>query len=144
MTEPIKLPSAMQPPSNVPYLVAVVVMTLLMIVGILVISIMRPDKDNSIQITMIVGFTTTTTGAILAFMKSQETHLSVNSRLDGFIKQSSQIAHHEGHDEGVAAEQARVPVAAPTLTPVVATVEVATREGAVLKAGPVPLKHPKP
>lgn len=121
-------------------------MTLLMIVGILVISIMRPDKDNSILITLIVGFTTTTTGTILAFMKSQETHLSVNSRLDGIIKQSAQIAHHEGHDEGVAAEQARVPVAAPTptLTPLAATLEVATKEGAVLKAGPVPLKHPKP
>lgn len=100
--------TAMRASSNVPYLIAVVVMAVFAIAAISVISIIRPERDNSAMYVLILGFGTSTTAAILAFMKSQETHLSVNSRLDDFIRNADRSARAEGELAGraVGREQA--------------------------------------
>src|SRR5678816_4493850 len=38
--------------------------------------------------------------SLLAFMKAQETHLSVNSRLDAFMRNAEMVAHVQGMAEG--------------------------------------------
>jgi len=88
-------------PNNIPYIVAVVTMMLIGVVAIVVLVVMRPDnKDNLLIIGLIVGFLAPTTLSLLAFMKSQETHLSVNSRLDAFMKNARMAAHAQGVTEG--------------------------------------------
>jgi hypothetical protein len=79
-----------------PYIVAVVIMSLFGVVGILVLTIMRPTQDNTTLIALIVGFLTPTTVSLLALMKAQETHLSVNSRLDQFVASEKDASHAEG------------------------------------------------
>lgn len=88
------------PPNNMPYVVAVVLMMFFGVTAISVISVLRPEKDNTLLITSIVGFLTPTTLSLLAFMKAQETHLSVNSRLDAFMSNAKMAAHAQGLDEG--------------------------------------------
>lgn len=86
----------MAAPNNVPYLVAVVVMLGIAIAAITAIAILRPEKDNATLYALILGSTGPTTLALLAFMKSQETHLSVNSRLEQFIQSTDRSARAEG------------------------------------------------
>lgn len=86
--------------SNVPYLIAVVVMVIVALAAVVVIAIVRPNQDNSALYVLITGFDTTTTAAILAFMKAQETHLSVNSRLEEFIRNADRSARAEGELAG--------------------------------------------
>ncbi len=88
------------PPNNIPYIVAVVLMMFLGVSAVSAIAILRPDKDNTTLITTIVGFIAPTTLSLLAFMKAQETHLSVNSRLDAFIGNARLASHAQGLDEG--------------------------------------------
>jgi hypothetical protein len=73
-------------------------MALLGVVGVLVVTLLRPDKDNSALITSLLGFLAPTTMALLAFMKAQETHLAVNSRLDALIVQAEAIGFTKGTD----------------------------------------------
>lgn len=93
--------------SNVPYILAVVIMMTLAITGSVSLLIFRPEQDNSSTIGLIFGFLSTTTLSLLAFMKSQETHLSVNSRLDQFIESAKKIARAEGSIEGRLASEKR-------------------------------------
>ncbi len=90
-------------PNNTPYVIATVIMASVCVLALVFINYTRPDKDNSTLNTMIIGFTTTTTWALLAFLKAQETHLSVNSRLDQFIKNADRAARSEGELVGRAA-----------------------------------------
>lgn len=85
---------------NTPYIGAVVIMFLIGVVATTSIVIARPESDNSILIATILGLVASTTASILAFLKSQETHLSVNSRLDGFIANAEKASHAEGVIEG--------------------------------------------
>lgn len=85
--------------SNMPYVVAVLVMSLLGVGAIIGITLMRPDKDNTTVIASLVGFLAPTTMALLAFMKSQETHKAVNGRMDKFIKAAVAFAYTQGADE---------------------------------------------
>lgn len=87
-------------PNNVPYLAVVALMAILAVFFVLGISYLRPTTDNSQLIATILGFVTTTTAAVLAFMKAQETHLSVNSRLDAFMANAKLAARAEGITEG--------------------------------------------
>lgn len=89
-----------KPKGMMSYIVATVIMSFLTIVAIITVLYLRPGEDNTILIGVIIGFNTTTTGSLLAFMKSQETHLSVNSRLDAFIEQSGKVQRAEGKVEG--------------------------------------------
>jgi len=98
-----------------PYLLAIVFMAFLGTVAILVLTKLRPNQDNSVLITAVIGFLGTMTGTILTFMKAQETHLSVNSRLDAFMASAKQVGHLEGKEEGrklAIAERQMVPMEA--------------------------------
>jgi hypothetical protein len=86
-------------PDNRSYIVAVLIMSLLGIGAIICITVLRPEKDNTNLISSTIGFLAPTTMALLAFMKSQETHKAVNSRLDAFIKAASDLAHAQGIDD---------------------------------------------
>lgn len=85
---------------NLAYVVAVVVMMLIGVAAVTAVTIFRPGADNAGAIATIVGFIAPTTLSLLAFMKSQETHLSVNSRLDGMLAEARASARAEGREEG--------------------------------------------
>jgi hypothetical protein len=87
-------------PTNQPYLIAIVLMILVGIAGVAAIVALRPDADILVVGAMVFGFITPTTLSLLSFMKAQETHLSVNSRLDGFIRNAEAAARGEGREEG--------------------------------------------
>lgn len=91
--------SPQKPASNVPYIVAVITIATLVMFAIVLISIFRKE-DNTILIATIIGFATPTTLSLLSFMKAQETHLSVNSRLDSFITAAEVAAKSSGLIEG--------------------------------------------
>lgn len=89
------------PANNIPYVVAVAFMMMIGVVAVVLVTVLRPDnKDNTLVIATIVGFLTPTTLSLLAFMKAQETHLSVNSRLDAFMSSAKAAAHAQGVTEG--------------------------------------------
>jgi len=90
------------PPNNTPYIIAVVAMSFASVMAVSLVSIFRAG-DNTAIITAIVGLTAPTIFSLLAFMKAQETHLSVNSRLDAFMKNARYAAHAQGVEEGRAA-----------------------------------------
>jgi hypothetical protein len=71
-------------------------MTLIGVIGVLVVTLLRPEKDNMILVGAILAFVGPMTTGILSFMKSQETNLSVNSRMEEMIEQAKSIGFHEG------------------------------------------------
>lgn len=92
---------------STPYLAAVLVMLVVGIMGVVTIVSIRPDFDILVVAGVIFAFLTPTTTSILALLKTQETneqaietHLSVNSRLDAFIKQAELVARAAGVVEG--------------------------------------------
>ncbi len=87
-------------PNNVPYLLAIVAMAVVGVTAVVLVSVLRPAQDNSSIITTILGLLAPTTLSLLAFMKAQETHLSVNSRLDAFMREAKYAAHAKGLMEG--------------------------------------------
>jgi hypothetical protein len=98
--EDMPLPTSQKPASQLPYLAAVLFMTLLGVVAILVLTALKPATDNTLLIATVIGFLTPTTLSLMAFMKSQETHLMVNSRLAEFMASAKRISHYEGKEEG--------------------------------------------
>jgi len=72
------------PPNNIPYLIAVVAMSALGVISVVTVLILRPQADNAALFAAIAGFIAPTTMALLAFMKTQETHVLVNGRMDEF------------------------------------------------------------
>ncbi len=89
------------PASNFQYIVAVVVMMMMGVISTTVLVVMRPDnKENLLVIGLIIGFLAPTTLSLLALMKSQETHLSVNSRLDAFMSNAKSAAYAKGVTDG--------------------------------------------
>ena len=92
-------PSIVPAPNNLPYIVAVVLMMALGVCGVIAVILIHPMDDMTI-ITTILGFLAPTTLSLLAFMKSQETHLSVNSRLDAFMRNAELAARVQGVIEG--------------------------------------------
>ncbi len=61
--------------------------------------------DNAALYALIFGSIGPTTLSLLAYMKSQETHLSVNSRLEQFISSNGRAQRAEGELAGRAAGQ---------------------------------------
>jgi hypothetical protein len=97
-----KSPSA-RPPDNKPYIYAITVMMALGVAGAVAVSIGRPAMDNTLLIGSIFGFLAPTTLSLMAFMKAQETHLSVNSRMEEFIKEfkaNATVAEDAARAEG--------------------------------------------
>lgn len=102
---PIANPTSWGPKST--YLVAIVVMSCLGVTATLSVFYLRPDKDNATLLASIGGFILPTTMALLAFMKAQETHTIVNSRMDELKEElrrraviDIEAAHTEGRTEG--------------------------------------------
>lgn len=94
--------------SNVPYVIAVVVMALLGVVFALGVTLIRPDKDNTQLITTIIGFLAVITTGILTFLKSDSTHTMVNSQLSQWKADFANLMRAQGAEEAVTKEQARV------------------------------------
>jgi len=92
--------SVVPPPNNTQYVYAVLLMAILGVVSITALTIMRPGQDNTAVIATIIGFLAPTTLSLLAFMKAQETHLSVNSRLDQFIRNAELASRMQGVIDG--------------------------------------------
>lgn len=115
-TDP-SVPAIKQVASNIPYLIAAVVMILISTIAVLVVVLFRPDKDNTAILTIIGGFTLSAIPSVLGMMKAQETHLSVNSQMEAFkaelvemAKVKGELANREGMLQGTLDEQARVAV----------------------------------
>lgn len=89
-----------RPPNNIPYVIAVVVMMTLGVIGVVAVTFARPTQDNTVLVGLILGFLAPTTLSLLAFMKSQETHLSVNSRLEAFMQAAEEAARAQGVEDG--------------------------------------------
>lgn len=87
---------------NRSYLFAVLFMTFIAIAGAAGILYLRPESDLVIVLATVFGFTAPTTLSLLAYLKSQETHLSVNSRLDEFIRNAASSARDQGVRQGMA------------------------------------------
>jgi len=115
ITQQIK--NAMPQPNNTPYLIAVVIMILLGVAGVAVISALRPWDDVLVVGAMVFGFITPTTLSLLSFMKAQETHLSVNSRLEEFMRNAAEAAHGVGVEEGRVKANARTDALAAKVNP---------------------------
>ena len=84
---------------NLKYVVAVVAMAFMGVAAAVIITLNRPDEDNMLLVLGVFAFLSPTIVAVLTFMKSHETlkkaeqtHLSVNSRLDEFKKAIEDIA----------------------------------------------------
>ena len=92
--------AAPKEPSNWPYLIAVILMALFGTIAVLILTALRPTQDNSMLITTVIGFLSTTTGVILTFMKAADTHDSVNGQLKQFLSTARQVAHFEGQAQG--------------------------------------------
>lgn len=102
----IKTQGVKKDPST-PYLTAVITALVVGIAGVVLIVTLRPDFDILVVAGIVFAFLTPTTTSLLALLKTQETneqaketHLSVNSRLDAFIKQAEQAARAEGVMQG--------------------------------------------
>ena len=83
------------PESNTPYLVSVVLMSMLGVAGVIAVLVLRPHEDNAALYTAIGGFVGPTTMALLAFLKTKETHVLVNGRMEEFKKLLSRSAAQE-------------------------------------------------
>lgn len=73
----------------------------------LVIIMLRPMTDALLVVGGVSGTLAPTTLALLAFMKSQEVHLSVNSRLDAFMLEHGRSEHAAGVEEGKSGQGAK-------------------------------------
>jgi len=80
---------------------AVLVLSALAIIAILVIFTVRPDKDNTALIALVLGFLVPpATGFLAAAIR--EIHTSVNGRLTQLLLLTQRSAHAEGHLAGTA------------------------------------------
>ncbi len=88
--------SQVSPPTNIiKYIVSAIVVLLLGLLAIFGVFLVRPDKDNSAIITIIIGVITPTSVTILAFLKSSDTHLTVNSLFDKVMEAAKALARQE-------------------------------------------------
>ena len=91
-----------------PYIWAAIIFMLLGGVFILGILFIRPNVDPLILITTVFGMAGTMFTGVAVFIKSQETHSSINGRLAEWKKDFYELARLQGVREGASEEQARV------------------------------------
>ncbi len=97
------------PPASVmPYVASTLLLFLVGVILIGTILWLRPALDPLVIIASVMGFVVSISAAIAAFIKSQETHLSVNSQLTAWKKEFYRMAHAEGMLLGSTDEQLRV------------------------------------
>jgi len=77
------------------YVWAVIGLSVVAVIAILIIFLIRPDKDNSSLITVVLGFLVP---VIMAFLAAsvQQVHLAVNSRLSQLVALTAKASHAEG------------------------------------------------
>jgi hypothetical protein len=90
------------------YIWAFVVITLLSFALIILTLLVRPNYDPVDVIIQISKMMVPTMAGVAAYLKSEETHIMINSRLDEFIKNSNLVARAEGAAQGVLGEQKRI------------------------------------
>lgn len=97
--------------TKLPYVIVIAIMAIIGLLVIMVITWLRPTHDNSILIGLVLGFVTTTTVAIFAFLKSQETHLMFNSRMSEMMENVKEVARLKGEKSGRDEAESKVIVA---------------------------------
>lgn len=85
--------------SSVRYVYIIIGLSVMGVIAIIFIATFRPDSDNTIALTSIVGFLTPTIGTILALM-IKDIHKDINSRMTQLIETTEKAAHAEGKLEG--------------------------------------------
>jgi len=116
-----------KPANNTPYVLAVVVMFVIAVATVLGVLKIRPTTDPLVVIGAIFAAFSPTTAGILAFIKSQETHVAVNSRMDAWMEATKAEAHRAGQDDAIAAARG-VPPGPAAVTPVPTVVESPKQE----------------
>lgn len=87
--------------------VAIVAVLLIGVVGVVLVTVLRPDLDPLAISAVIFGFLTPTTLSLMSYLKAQETHLAVNSRLDDLIDNAKKAAEAVGKEAGRKESEAR-------------------------------------
>jgi hypothetical protein len=116
LLSPTPLPAPVPPRSNPwPYIVALVIVSLIGALSIVTITLVRPHEDNTAIYTQIVGMLLPTSAAILALIRVGQTqeavkdvHISLNSRLSALLEKTELASRAAGKVEGraeVKAEQ---------------------------------------
>lgn len=91
-----------------PYIWASVIIVLIAAVFFLTLLYLRPQIDAVELLGNVAATVLPTIASVLAYLKAQETHLSVNSRLTDFINEHGASKMNEGIIQGTADEQVRV------------------------------------
>lgn len=98
------------------YVAVVVGMAALAVLGIVALEVLRPAADNNPIIIQLIGFTTTTTGILVALLKGgenstaiQDVHFSLNSRLTELLARTAEAKRAEGVVAGQGAAQGEPP-----------------------------------
>jgi len=100
-------PSSQPPTSTVPYVLSVVILVVSGLVFSAIVIWLRPQYDPLVILGGVMGVMAPTIAAVLAYLKAQETHLKVNSRLDAFMAEHGKSERAIGVREGAAEEQNR-------------------------------------
>jgi hypothetical protein len=96
------------PPNFTPwYLISLVIIILLVVIGILGLTLIRPTMDNTQLISTLVGIALLAIPALLGFVKSAENgvaiqnyHVAVNSKMDELIATAKQLSQMQGIEAG--------------------------------------------
>lgn len=91
-----------------PYILAVVILVLIGALLVGAVLFMRPNLDPLLLIVSVFGILGTIFTGIAAFMKSDETHRTVNSQLSAWKEEFSAMKRAEGIIAGTETEQKRV------------------------------------
>jgi hypothetical protein len=127
--------------STMPYIIAIVMLVLIGTIFIGGVLYLRPALDPLILITAVFGFLVPTFAGVAAFMKSQETHLTVNSQLTAWKAEFKALSHAEGVIAGVTGEQERIAEQKRVLA---LTAVVSVPAGTTIEPVPVTVISPSP
>lgn len=95
-----KRKSVVEPSSSAPFIWSIVVMATIVISGVVFLQTSHPEIDNTATMVQIFGFAGAIATGLFAAMKSAETHRSVNSRLDEWMRNAEMAAEAKGISEG--------------------------------------------
>lgn len=96
------------PNSAMPYVWAMLILFLIGVILIGLVLYLRPAYDPLLIVSTVFAFIISIGTSIAAFIKSQETHLTVNSQLAAWKREYGAMAHAEGVIQGTKDEQDRM------------------------------------
>lgn len=105
---PTTVPPHDKPHSSLPYLWVTLAMFVAGLVFTAVVLLIRPTLDPILVIGNVMGFVITISAGIAAFIKTQETNITVNSRLTEWKREFYDLAHSEGKIAGAKEERMRI------------------------------------